>query len=145
MESVSGVFVPAETLAADQGVSVDDIVAQVKAGNLTGRHQSTGWHVLVQMPSDGAVPAATQPESGGPVAAGITGAVTLNGQPEVVVKNVNIGLGTMVGLILKFVVALAISGLILGGLGMVVMLLIENFGQGLIDTAMQIIGPYLPQ
>jgi hypothetical protein len=146
MDSVSGVFVPVEILAHEKGVSADEVIDQIKAGQLTGRQQSDGWHVLVRVPqvAEGSAPA-PNPAPSGRVVAEIAGPVTLDGRSDVVVRDVHIELSTMVGLILKFAVALMIAGAMLGGLGFAIMLVIETFGQGLLSTAMEFLGPLLPQ
>ena len=50
MESVAGVFVPAEVLAREQGTTAEDVVQRIQSGELVGRKQSNGWHVMVRVP-----------------------------------------------------------------------------------------------
>lgn len=148
MDSVSGVFVPAEVLAQEQGVPVDDVIERIRAGLLTGRQHGEDWQVLVRIPpqeTSAAAPATAPATPMGPVTAEFAGPVTLAGSPEVIVRDVHIGLGSMVGLILKFVVALAIAGVILGGLGMAIWLLVESYGAGMVDAALDLLGPMLPR
>ena len=40
MESVAGVFVPAEVLAREQGTTAEDVVQRIQSGELVGRKQS---------------------------------------------------------------------------------------------------------
>ena len=147
MDSVSGVFVPAEVLADEQGVPVDEVIERIRAGLLTGRQHGEDWQVLVRIPgSDAPAPApAPPPAPAGPVTAEFAGPLTLAGSPEVIVRDVHMSLGSIVGLILKFILALAIAGVILGGLAMAVWLLIETYGGGMVDTALELLGPLLPR
>lgn len=157
VESVTGVFVPVNVLAEEQGVSVETIIERIRTGDLVGRTQNSEWHVLVQVPGQvmapdgdraslglsGAAPSGVA-ASGDSGLARVSGPVTLEGRPEVIVRDVHIGFASLIWLIIKFVAALAIAVVILGGIGFGVVLLIENFGRGLIDNFLQLIGPYLP-
>ena len=66
VETVTGAFVPVEDLAAEQRVTPEEIVTRIQNGELVGRKQPTGWHVMVQVrqPSPAQSPAAEPPGDG---------------------------------------------------------------------------------
>jgi hypothetical protein len=51
VSTVSGVFVPVEVLALEQGTTPEVIVHQIQSGKIAGRMGESGWHVLVQAPT----------------------------------------------------------------------------------------------
>ena len=130
MESVAGVFVPAEVLAREQETTAEDVVQRIQSGELVGRKQSNGWHVMVRVPES----AQTQqqaPTSAPDVIgarAEVTGPITIDGVTEVVVRDVQIRFTAMVILILKFVLACIPVGIILGAVALVGSWLYGRFG-----------------
>ena len=151
MESVSGVFVPVDVLAAEQSVPVETVIKRIQEGELVGRRQSSGWHVLVRGPEHdqaslgaGGDPAPARSLSGsGRVVADLDGPIVIEGQPSVIVRDVHIGFLSLIWLIIKFAAAAVIATLVLGGIGFAGVLVLENVGSGLIETLAQLIQPYL--
>lgn len=146
MESVSGLFVPVELLAREQGQSVEAVTERIRSGELVGRRHGDGWQVLVRVPpgEHGALPAPSAlPAGGGRVVTELEGPVTVTGRVHVVLRDIDVGLFALVALLIKLVVAAILAGLILGGIGFAIMLLVERYGQGLVDLLMGLIGPYL--
>ena len=140
MESVAGVFVPAEVLAREQGTTAEGIVEKIQNGELVGRKQSNGWHVLVRVPEGTQQPQAAPPsQQSAPAAVAtpasvksapveISGPITINGVTEVVVRDVQIRFSAMVVLLLKLVLALVPVGLIFGAVALLLNWLYGRFG-----------------
>ena len=151
MDSVSGLFVPVEVLASDQGIAPEEVIRRIQAGQLTGRQQSNGWHVMVRVPQGQAVPTAAQSDAPntpqvvtGRVIAELAGPVALDGRQDVVIRNVHITLAALVWLMLKIIAALVIVCVVVGLLGGGVWLALDTFGQGVLEQISGLVGAYLP-
>ncbi len=151
MDSVSGVFVPVEVLATDQGTTPEEVIQRIQAGQLTGRQQSNGWHVMVRMPKAQAAPTAAKREAPntpqvvtGRVVAELSGPVALDGRQDVVIRNVHITLAALVWLMLKVIAAVVIVGVMVGLLAGGVWLALDSFGQGVLQQISSLVSPLLP-
>jgi hypothetical protein len=149
MESVAGVFVPAEVLAREQETTAEDIVEKIQNGELVGRKQSNGWHVLVRIPEGTQQPQAAPPSqqlapaaAATPAPAAISGPITINGVTEVVVRDVQVRFSAMVVLLLKLVLALIPVGLIFGAVALLLNWLYARFGAEL-KSLMQLAIEYI--
>ena len=103
VSTVSGIFVPVDVLARDEGVPIESVIERIKGGGLVGRRRSDGWQVLVQAPTSQAgsdTPADSPPSPQ-------TRPVSYHDHPrrDVIVTNVRIPLASLVRFFIQCVLA----------------------------------------